>query len=115
MRNWYAWVRPLLRLFVQLRIWLARRFAQATLVLRHRAWKIAAAETPAGAKGSQPVRSTKADAKRQMLAFARKYYCDPTMTWAAAKKRIKRLEALERRGGVTPEMSRAIATALAAD
>jgi hypothetical protein len=45
-----------------------------------------------------PLRSTKADAKRQALAWARTHWQDPTLTWGQARKRIKRLEARARDG-----------------
>lgn len=47
-----------------------------------------------------PVRSTKADAKRRALAFARHHFNDPTMTWGQARKRIRQLEREARVAGV---------------
>lgn len=40
-----------------------------------------------------PIRSTKADAKREALAFARTHFGDDTLTWGQARKRLRRLEA----------------------
>lgn len=39
-----------------------------------------------------PIRSTKADAKRQALAWARQRFGDPAMTWGQARRRIRRFE-----------------------
>lgn len=43
-----------------------------------------------------PLRSTKADAKRQALAWARQQFRDPVMTWGQARKAIRRFEREER-------------------
>lgn len=47
-----------------------------------------------------PIRSTKADAKRAALKFARERWKDPTMTWGQARKRIQKLERELREQGV---------------
>lgn len=43
-----------------------------------------------------PLRSSKADAKRQALAWARQHFKDPAMTWGQARKAIRRFEREER-------------------
>jgi hypothetical protein len=48
-----------------------------------------------------PVRSTKADAKRTALAFARRQFNDPAMTWGQARKRLAKLERQLRDEGMT--------------
>lgn len=45
-----------------------------------------------------PIRSTRADAKREALKWARTYWKDPTLTWGQARKRIRKLEMQARTG-----------------
>lgn len=45
-----------------------------------------------------PIRSTRADAKRDALKWARSYWQDPMLTWGQARKRIRKLEMKARNG-----------------
>lgn len=50
-----------------------------------------------------PIRSTKADGKRAALAFARKQFNDPTLTWGQARKRLAKLERQLKADGMAVE------------
>lgn len=50
-----------------------------------------------------PIRSSKADAKREALTFARTHFGDPTLTWGQARKRLAKLERELRAGGMAVE------------
>jgi hypothetical protein len=82
--------------------WLRRRFGRGTLPPVY--------ETKQGHVVPRveqvPVRSTKADGKRQALAYARQRTGNPTLTWGQARKLMKRWLREERlAGSLTPEMA----------
>lgn len=81
---------------------LRRRFGKGTLPPVY--------QTPEGVLVDRvervPIRSTKADAKRRALVWARQRWNDPAMTWGQARKRIKRLEReLREQGADVGEMA----------
>lgn len=93
----------LLDLIAQAWRWLRRRFGKGTLppVYQTRQGHVVPRIDQV------PVRSTKADGKRQALAYARRRTGNSTLTWGQARKLMKRWLREERAAGSydTPEMA----------